>query len=87
MPFGLMNAPATFQRLMNSVLVGIKDTEALVYLDDIIEFSPNIHSHASRLSSVFSRLKEANLRMQLEKCVFGAKEIEYIGHIVSSEGG
>ena len=68
------------------VLVGIKGIEALVYLDDIIVFNPNIHSHADRLNSVFSRLKEANLRMQLEKCVFGSKEVEYLGHIVSSEG-
>ena len=85
MPFGLMNAPATFQRLMDSVLVGIKGIEALVYLDDIIVFSPDIHSHADRLNSVFSRLKKANLCMQLEKCVFGSKEVEYLGHIVSSE--
>ena len=71
---------------MDNVLVGIKGIEALVYLDDIIVFSPNIHSHAGRLSSVFSWLKEANLCMQLEKCVFGSKEVEYLGHIVSSEG-
>ena len=49
-------------------------------------FSSDIHSHADRLNSVFSRLKEANLHMQLEKCVFGSKEVEYLGHIVSSEG-
>lgn len=86
MPFGLCNAPATFQRLMDSMLVGIKGEEALVYLDDIIIFSKNIEQHATRLGRVLQILYESNLYVQLSKCNFAVREVEYLGHIVSNEG-
>jgi len=63
MPFGLKNTPATFQRLMNSVLTGIQDLKCLVYLDDIV-YGPNLKKHNKRLIEVFSRLREYNLKLQ-----------------------
>uniref|UniRef100_A0A1B6DY26 Reverse transcriptase domain-containing protein n=1 Tax=Clastoptera arizonana TaxID=38151 RepID=A0A1B6DY26_9HEMI len=86
MPFGLCNAPATFQRLMDSILFGIKGEEALVYLDDIIVFSNSMEQHAERLGKVLNKLENSNLYAQLSKCVFAVNEVEYLGHIVSDKG-
>ena len=71
---------------MDSILIGIKGDEALVYLDDIIVFSSSIEQHAERLSNVLSRLKSANLFVQLSKCEFAVTEVEYLGHIVTNKG-
>jgi len=60
-PFGLKNAPATFQRLINSVLNGIQGLRCFVYLDDIVIYGPNLKEHNKRL--VFSRLKEHKLKL------------------------
>lgn len=86
MPFGLCNAPATFQRLMDTVLLGIKGESALVYLDDIIVYSSTLDQHAERLRNVLERLNCANLYVQLPKCTFAVREVEYLGHIVSGDG-
>lgn len=86
MPFGLCDAPATFQRLMDTVLIGIKDEAALVYHDDIIIFSNSLEQHAERLDKVLQRLDDANLYIHLPKCTFAVKEVEYLGHIASNEG-
>lgn len=86
MPFGLCNAPATFQRLMDNILMGIKGEEALVYLDDIIIYGNSIEQHTERLNKVLKRLEEANLYVQLTKCTFAVTEVEYLGHIVSRDG-
>jgi len=67
MSIGLKNAPATFQRLMNSVLTGIQDLKCLVYLDDIVIYEPNLKEHNKRLVKVFNRLKEHNLKLQPDK--------------------
>lgn len=68
MPFGLKNAPATFQRIMNNVLVGLQGLKCFVYLDDIVVYADTIQSHEQRLRDVFMRLKEHNLKMQPDKC-------------------
>lgn len=67
MPFGLSNAPATFQRLMNAVLAGLKWNCLLVYLDI---FSPNSDKHLEDLEATFKRIKDANLRLKPSKCFF-----------------
>lgn len=70
---------------MDSILMGIKGEEALVYLDDIIVFSSTIEQHAERLSNVLDRLKTANLFVQLSN-VFAVNEVEYLGHVVTNKG-
>ena len=87
MPMGLCNAPATFQRAMNDILKDhIQKGYCLVYIDDIIIFSPSIELHSVQLDSVLTTLKSHNLFCQLPKCVWAQKEIKYLGHVVSGLG-
>lgn len=86
MGFGLKGAPATFQRIMDSILRGIQNETCLVYLDDIIIFSTSLQEHITRLKEVFSRLRDANLKLQLDKCEFLRKEVTYLGHVITPEG-
>lgn len=85
MPFGLCNAPAIFQRLVDNILMEIKGEEGLVYLDDII-CSSCVEQRALRLSKVLQRLEETSLYVQVSKCNFTVTEVEYLGHIVSNTG-
>ena len=86
MPFGLKNAPATFQRLINFVLRDYINKICLVYLDDIIILGTSLQEHIENIRKVFSKLKEHNLKIQIDKSEFLKKEVAYLGHIVSSEG-
>ena len=86
MPFGLNNAPATFQRLMDAVLAGLKWKTLLVYLDDIIVFSSSFDRHIKDLHDAFIRIREANLRLKANKCSLFSSELKYLGFIVSREG-
>ena len=83
-PFGLAQAPAYFQLLMNKVLKGLKFT--MMYLDDIIIFSQDELQHLEHLEIVFSCLREADLKMKRSKCDFFKSEIHYLGHLISPEG-
>ena len=83
-PFGLAQAPAYFQLLMNKVLKGLKF--AMTYLDDIIIFSQDELQHLEHLEIVFSCLQEAGLKMKRSKCDFFKSEIHYLGHLISPEG-
>ena len=83
-PFGLAQAPAYFQLLMNKVLKGLKFT--MTYLDDIIIFSQDESQHLEHLEIVFSHLWEAGLKMKHSKCDFFKSEIHYLGHLISPEG-
>ena len=82
--FGLAQAPAYFQLLMNKVLKGLKF--AMTYLDDIIIFSQNELQNLEHLEIVFSHLQEAGLKMKCSKCDFFKSEIHYLGHLISPEG-
>lgn len=86
MPFGLSNAPATFQRLMDMVLAGLKWKSCLVYLDDIIVFSRTYEEHLTHLEEVFQRLEEHELRLKPSKCYLCYNEIIYLGHRISKDG-
>ncbi|CAG2256181.1 Retrovirus-related Pol polyprotein from transposon gypsy,Retrovirus-related Pol polyprotein from transposon opus,Retrovirus-related Pol polyprotein from transposon 297,Retrovirus-related Pol polyprotein from transposon 412,Retrovirus-related Pol polyprotein from transposon 17.6 [Mytilus edulis] len=86
MPFGLKNAPISFQQLMSNVLRGLNWQFVLVYVDDILVFSRSFEEHLSHLEQVFTRLRDANLTLKPSKCVFAAKEVKYLGHIISKEG-
>ena len=86
MPFGLCNAPATFQRLMDIVLSGLNFEICLVYLDDVIIFGSTPEEHLDRLERVFQRLREANLKLKPSKCQLLRRSVGFLGHIVTPEG-
>ena len=83
-PFGLVQAPAYFQRLVKEVLSGL--TFAFGYLNDILVYSPNMEIHLEHLRSLFVKLREADLKLKEVKCNFLKKHIQYLGHIVSEKG-
>ena len=83
-PFGLAQAPAYFQRLVNEVLSGL--TFAFGYLDDILVFSPDMETHLKHLRMLFERLRSADLKLKEVKCNFLKKHIQYLGHFISGEG-
>ena len=86
MPFGLCNAPSTFQRLMERIFADQSCQSLLLYLDDVIVFSSSFEQHLQRLETVLQRLQKENLRAKLSKCCLFQKEVKYLGHVVSSEG-
>jgi len=81
MPFGLHNAPATFQRLMNRVLQRCQKF-AQAYIDDVVVFSKTWEEHLEHLRAVLTALQQAGLTLKLPKCQFGLKEVKHLGHIV-----
>ena len=83
-PFGLAQAPVYFQALINKVLKGLHKF-AVTYLDDIIIFSKN-EEHLEHLRIIFQRLKEASLKLKRSKCDFMKTQIQYLGHLISSDG-
>ena len=83
-PFGLAQAPAYFQSLVNEVLSGLN--LAFGCLDDILVFSPDTVTHLQHLRCLFDKLRAADLELKEIKCNFLKKHIQYLGHIVSGEG-
>lgn len=86
MPFGLCNAPATFQWLMQRCLGGQLMDTTLVYLDDVIVYSPDFESHLRHLEQVFQSLERYGLKLQPEKWQLLRKEVKFLGHRVSAAG-
>ena len=86
MPFGLCNAPATFQRLMDCVLAGLQWSNCLVYIDDIIIIGRSFEEHLHHLQQVLDHLKSAGLKIQPSQSHFLQQKVNFLGHIVSSEG-
>ena len=86
MPFGLKNAPATFQRLMDLVLTGHRGTELFVFLDDIVLYENFLQEHEEKFTKLKERLSAANLRLQPDKCEFSPPEFAYLGQIIDKEG-
>ena len=86
MPFGLCNAPSTFQRLMNKVFAKGINSFILVYLDDILIFSRSIGEHWDHLTTALDRLRRANLYGRLHKCEFLKDKVDYLGFEVSKDG-
>ena len=86
MPYGLCNAPATFQRLMERVLGGLNWEICLLYIDDIIVFSTDFPQHVERLGLVMDRIQSAGLKVNPKKCKFFNREVKFLGHIVSPDG-
>ena len=81
MPFGLHNAPATFQRTMNEVLEGC-DGFAGCYIDDLVVYSKSWEEHLQHLREVLGWLKAANLTVKMKKCQFGQRKVHYLGHVI-----
>ena len=86
MPFVLKNAPPTFQHLMELVLAGLDWESCVVYLDDILLFSPTFEDHLLLLEKVFKKLRCANLKLKPAKCNLFKEEVFYLSHLVSSDG-
>lgn len=86
MPFGLKNAPATFQRMMNEVLKEHINQICLVYMDDVIVFSTTLDDHMQNLRKIFKKFEEHNLKVQLDKSEFFKREVEFLGHIITPNG-
>lgn len=86
MPFGLCNAPATFQRLMEKVLGGLPFDVCLVYLDDVLVHAPTFESLMDRLENVLGRLEAAGLKLSANKCTLCQKKVKYLGHLITEEG-
>ncbi|GBN54194.1 Retrovirus-related Pol polyprotein from transposon 297 [Araneus ventricosus] len=79
MPFGLCNAPATFERLMETVLRGLTSDACLVHLDGIIIVGRTFEEHLNNIRKVFQRPQNANLKLSPKKCRFFQKEVSYLG--------
>ena len=86
LPFGLCNAPATFERLMDLVLSGLNYDILLVYLDDIIVFSNDLETHFQRLELLFNRLEAAGLKLKPSKCHLLQRKVLFLGHIITEQG-
>ena len=86
MPYGLCNAPATFQRLMQNCLGKLNLTYALIYLDNVIVYSRTEEEHLTRLRAMFERFRESGLKLKPSKCNFFRTEINYLGHTMSAKG-
>ena len=86
MPFGLYNAPATFQRLMQVILSGLEWKSCFVYLDDILIASTTFEDHLKHLREVFTRFRAAGLRLKPTKCNLLRDEVPFLGHVISPKG-
>ena len=86
MPFGLCNAPATFEHLMDQVLCGMRWSRCLVYLDDVISFGASVSEALVRLEEVLCRLSDFGLQLKAKKCTFMQTEVAFLGHIVGRAG-
>ncbi|KAF8781604.1 Transposon Tf2-6 polyprotein like [Argiope bruennichi] len=86
MPFGLRNAPATFQRLIDRFRNGLEDIFTLAYLDDIIILSETFEKHLSDLQCVFERLILFKLQANREKCCFASRKVKYLGFWITQKG-
>ena len=86
MPFGLQNAPATFQRLMTACLGEHNFESLLIYLDDVIVFSSTYEEHLQRLQLVFQGLRRFGLKLKPRKCHLLQEKVNYLGHVIIAKG-
>ena len=86
LPFGLTNASASFQRMMEYVLRDLLPAVCLVYIDDVIIHSETKEQHLTNMQSVFQCIRRYNLRLKPSKCLFFQRKLNFLGHTISSDG-
>lgn len=86
MPFGLKNAPASFQRMMILALGDLVNKICLVYIDDVVIFGRTLEEHLHNIKLVFEKLRKANLKIQLDKSEFLKEQTKYLGYIITPDG-
>jgi hypothetical protein len=86
LPFGLKNAPAIFQRMMDMVLSGLTWRSCMVFFDDVVVFSDAWEKHLIDLDHVFGRLEQAGMTLNFKKCEIAQREIVYLGYLISQKG-
>jgi hypothetical protein len=86
MPFGLRNAPSTFQRLIDRFRAGLPTVNILAYLDDLVVISETFEEHLQHLTAVFGRLELFRLRANRKKCCFARATLTYLGYILTPSG-
>ena len=86
MPFGLKNAPATFQHFINDVLGEYLDEFAFAYIDDILIYSETLEEHRTHVKKILKKLQESGLYAKLSKCEFEVQKTTFLGHIISDKG-
>lgn len=86
MPFGLINAPFSFQAFMNAVFQKFLMKFVLVFFDDILIYSMNWNDHLSYLKQELELLQQHQILLKFTKCVFASSQVEYLGHIITEEG-
>ena len=84
--FGLRNSPRTFQKVLNTVLGKLIGKICFVFINDIIIFGETMTEANERFNTVTQKLREANLRLEPEKCEYLKREVCYLGHIISEYG-
>ena len=85
-PFGLCNAGASYQRMMDITLSGLPSDRVLAYMDDIVIFSGNFQEHLHNLEQVFQRLQSSGISLKLPKCIFACEKVNFLGFELSKGG-
>ena len=81
-----MNAPPSFQQLMENCLSDLRDNICIIYLDDVIVFSRTFSDHLEHLCTVLRRLREHGVKLKLKKCGFFKRQVTFLGRIISEQG-
>ena len=86
MSYGLKAAPATFQRMMNTILREALKERCFVYMDDILIMGETLREHNNKSEEVFAQIRKYNLKIEPDKCEFLKSELQYLGHVITTQG-